>query len=155
MSGPAFNPLHFNGPTTKKNCGFPTHSLFYILHVGLNLPAEHRPCRVVRYRHQVISSSTNLRINYRRLVPMVLLLDFNTEIGALVSSNFCYLICIRHLVTKKSGNKLDFFLSITTCFPTCVRNMFWVTILYKYQLYQQWIRIIIIIFSSKIVTEEI
>ena len=102
MSGPAFNPLHFNGPTTKKNCGFPTHSLFYILHVGLNLPAEHRPCRVVRYRHQVISSSTNLRINYRRLVPMVLLLDFNTEIGALVGSNFCYLICIRHLVTSKA-----------------------------------------------------
>ena len=52
---------------------------------------------------------------------MVLLLDGNSEIGAHVRSNLCYLICLRHLIKLRS-HKSD--LSEKTYFPLCVRTMF-------------------------------
>ena len=60
---------------------------------------------------------------------MVLLLDGNSEICAHVRGNLCYLICFRHLIRAKSVTNRIFF-SEKTYFPSCVRNIIWVTIWY-------------------------
>ena len=57
----------------------------------------------------------------------VLILDVNSEMGAHVRSNSCYLICLRHLIRLREVTKL-FFLSEKTFFPSCLRNLHFVTI---------------------------
>ena len=55
-------------------------------------------------------------------IVMVLTLDGNSETGAHVGSNLCYLICLRHFFIE-SNHKYDFFPE-KTFFPSFVRNMF-------------------------------
>ena len=51
---------------------------------------------------------------------MVLLLDSDSEIGATVSSNIWYLICVRHFI--RSRTVTNSFFSKKTHFLACVRN---------------------------------
>ena len=66
------------------------------------------------------------------IFPMVLILDGNPEIGTLVRSNFCYLICLRHFI-RAVITRIFFFFKKKTYFPSWVCNIFCVTIYYKYQ----------------------
>ena len=62
---------------------------------------------------------------------MVLILDGISEIGAHVWRNLCSLICLRHLIgSREVTNPIIF--SEKTYIPSCVCNLFWVTIKYKY-----------------------
>ena len=58
---------------------------------------------------------------------MVLKLYGNSEIGAHIMSNLCYLTWLSHLIRSRAVTYLLFFPE-KTYFPSCVRNMFWVTI---------------------------
>ena len=63
----------------------------------------------------------------------VLILDGNSEIGAQVRSILLYFICLRHLLRSRAVQlQIDFFSSKQTYVPLYLRNMFWVTIWYKY-----------------------
>ena len=59
---------------------------------------------------------------------MVLTLDGNSEKGAQVRSNLCYLICLRHLIWSRVFNKKK---SEMTYFTSYVRITLWVTISLK------------------------
>ena len=61
----------------------------------------------------------------------VLILDGNSEIGAHERSNLRYMISFMHLI--RSGAVTNrIFQSEKIYYPSYVRNMFWVMILYKY-----------------------
>ena len=66
----------------------------------------------------------------RNVATMVLILDGNSEIGAHVRSNLCYLSCLKHLIRSRIDTNRIF--SPIFFFTTSVRNLFWVTIWYKY-----------------------
>ena len=53
---------------------------------------------------------------------MVLMLDAKSQIGAHGRSNFCYLTCIRLLISSREGTN-RIFLSENTYFPSGVRSM--------------------------------
>ena len=63
-----------------------------------------------------------------------LILDGNSEIGAHVRSNLCYLICLRHLIRPRAVGWY-FILSEKTYLPSYVRNRLWVTFLCKHHVY--------------------
>ena len=71
---------------------------------------------------------------------MVRILDGNSEISAHVRSNHSYLICLENLITSRAVTHRIFFSPKTHFFPTCLRNIFWVTISYKYRArkYKTW-----------------
>ena len=52
------------------------------------------------------------------LKTMVLIVDVNSEIGAQVSRHFCYLICLRHLISSEAVTSL-----LKDLFASCARNM--------------------------------
>ena len=59
---------------------------------------------------------------------MVLILDGNSEIGAHVWSNLCYLICLRHLIRSKTVTNLIFPIFLHACatcskLPSDISNM--------------------------------
>ena len=67
------------------------------------------------------------KLSVLKVTIMVLILDGNSEIGAQVRSNLCYLICLKHLIRNKAvSNRVIF--SEKTYVPLCARNMLWVTI---------------------------
>ena len=53
---------------------------------------------------------------------MVLILDGNVEIGALVSSNLCYLICLRNLIRSRAVTNQFVFLRKDIFSFMCERN---------------------------------
>ena len=61
---------------------------------------------------------------------MVLILDGNSEIGAQLSRDQRYWICSRQLIRVRAFTN-RFFSSEKTYFPSCMRNLFWITILYS------------------------
>ena len=63
--------------------------------------------------------------------PMVLVSDGNSSIRAHVRRKLCYSTCLRHLNRSRVVTFWTF-LSEKTYFTSCVRNMLWVTIWYKY-----------------------
>ena len=65
---------------------------------------------------------------------MLRILDGNSDIGAHVRSNLCYLTCFRHFARSRAV-PIRFFCSEKNYFSSCVRNMSWVTIKYKYLLF--------------------
>ena len=82
----------------------------------------------------ISSSQKGVWSNYIRNFSdqtMVFISDGNSENGAHVGSTLWYSICLRHFRLGREQSKIVFF-SETTYFPSCVRNMFWVTISYKY-----------------------
>ena len=58
---------------------------------------------------------------------MIVILDGNAERGTYETSNLYYMICLRHLIRPRPAMNQNFF-SEKTNFPSCVCNMFWVTI---------------------------
>ena len=58
----------------------------------------------------------------KNLYSMLLILGGNSEIGAQLRSNLCYLICLRHLIRSREVTDLIFFFSEKTYFPSHVRN---------------------------------
>ena len=75
------------------------------------------------------SYSFYIVIDYIKLHYMTL--DDDSELGAHVRSNLWYLICFRHLIKNESRHKSDFF-DKKKYFPSYVRNIYWITIQYKY-----------------------
>ena len=57
---------------------------------------------------------------------MVFILDGNSEIGAHIRGDFCYLICLTHLIRSREVTDLIFYLE-KTYFRLYVRNKFRVT----------------------------
>mgnify|MGYP006975910399 CR=1 FL=1 len=68
---------------------------------------------------------------------IVSILYSNSEKGAHNRSNLCYSICSRHLIKSKAVTN-QIFLPKKTNFSSCVRNMVWVTICYKYHGLKGW-----------------
>ena len=62
---------------------------------------------------------------------MVLKLDGNSEVGAHTWRNLYYSICLRHLIRSRAFTNRMVFLRKYS-FPSCVRIVFWVAIIYKY-----------------------
>ena len=61
-------------------------------------------------------------MNLQSTQTMVLILDGNSEIGAQVRSNLCYLIWLRHLIRSRAVKNRIFF--IRKYVFSCVHNMF-------------------------------
>ena len=67
----------------------------------------------------------------------VLILEGNSEYVSHVRSNFCNVIFLRHLIYLRSvTNRMIF--SANTYSPSCVRDLVWVTIWYKYPGWNSW-----------------
>ena len=54
---------------------------------------------------------------------MLLILDGNSEIGTHVTSNLCYLACLKYLIRSRAATKRIFFFR-KDIFSLCARNMF-------------------------------
>ena len=67
------------------------------------------------------------KVNGRTTYTMVPILDGNSEICAHVRSNLCYLICLRHFFLYREQSQIGFICVEKTYFLSCMRNMFWVT----------------------------
>ena len=109
---------------------------FFVIHYSLifcfTSKSDHLPPVWVRgggYLHRPPSpSDTQLNtINFCKRGLMVLILDGDSEIGAHVSSNLCYLICLGHMIMIESWHKSDIFFLRR---PSGVRNMLWYHLIY-------------------------
>ena len=70
------------------------------------------------------SSDTVLQAHIVRLSPAwYCILGGNSKLGAHVSRNLCYLICLRHLIGSMAVENLDFYYKKTQ-FSSCVVTMF-------------------------------
>jgi len=63
-------------------------------------------------------------------------LDGSLKTVANLRSNICYLTCWRHLIRPRAMSNQIYFLRKKTYFPSCVRNICWVTISYKFHGFQ-------------------
>ena len=59
---------------------------------------------------------------------MVLILNFNSVIGAHVRSNLYHFICLRHLIRSRAVTNRIFFSPKRPFFSSSMRIMFWITI---------------------------
>ena len=65
------------------------------------------------------------------MIIMAFILDGNSGIGAHGWSDLGYMICLRNLFRLRAVTYINIFFQII-CFPSNVRTVFGVTILYKY-----------------------
>ena len=93
LSGPAFTfypPLFVVGPLKEKLFLrlFVTSYFFYQTYIYI---------KIGNYSTQLFKNDNNIDYTYK-----IIILDSNSEMGAHVRSNLCYLICIRHLIRSRA-----------------------------------------------------
>ena len=77
------------------------------------------------------------RTNRETIPCMVLILDGNSEIGAHVRSNLCYLIFLRHLIiSRKSQIETELFMVLSSVSTICPRSS---DPFYKVTYYIEWV----------------
>ena len=102
------------------------------------LPSAHcKPGLLNRIRPTIKLTGSGFDCHQKLHLTMVLIEDGNSFIGACVRRNLSHSNYLRNLIWSRAvTNRI--FLSEKTYFPTCVRNILWVAILYKYHGSDHW-----------------
>ena len=112
--------------------GASSTSNYYLLY--LSIPGiRRRPISEESKKHPAVKTSTHQTCpKYKKMVINILIMVLISDIDTHVMSNLCYLICSMRLIRSRVVTYQKYFAFEKTYFSSCLRNIFWVTMLYKY-----------------------